>query len=216
MRRSAKEVLKKLMERYPALTACEKDIEYATQMIIDCYRNGGKVLVCGNGGSASDALHIVGELMKSFVLPREIKEETQQAIRASFDADAEYLCKNLQGALPAIALVGETALQTAYANDVAPDLAFAQQVLGYGRAGDLLIGISTSGNSTNVIYAAEVARAVGMKTVSLTGQGGGKLSLVSDCTVAVPEKETYCIQEYHLPIYHALCMAVEIEFFGNE
>jgi D-sedoheptulose 7-phosphate isomerase len=214
MRQSTIAILKDLEKRYPVLASCRDEIARAAEIIIDTYKNGGKLLACGNGGSASDALHIVGELMKSFVLKRPIREETVRAIHSVCDADADYLCKNLEGALPAIALVSETALITAYSNDAAPDLAFAQQVLGYGRRGDVLIAISTSGNSANVIYAAEVARALGVKVVSLTGQGGGKLSLVSDCTVAVPDRETYRIQELHLPVYHTLCMAIENEFFG--
>ena len=215
MKPSTFDILKNLTARYPALENCARDVEKAVELTVNCYREGGKVLTCGNGGSASDAFHIVGELMKSFVLKRDIGEERKQAIREiCSEEDAAYLCRHLEGALPAIALVGEAALITAYSNDAAPDLAFAQQVLGYGRAGDVLIAISTSGNSKNVLYAAEVARALGMKTVALTGEGGGKLSSLADCTVAVPDRETYRIQEYHLPIYHALCLAVENEFFG--
>ena len=215
MKQSTKEILLDLQKRYPALGECQESIERAAELLIRTYRDGGKVLACGNGGSASDALHIIGELMKSFVIKRRIRPEVETAIRKTCDADADLLCERLEGALPAISLVGEAALVTAYSNDTAPELAFAQQVYGHGRPGDLLIGISTSGNSRNVIYAAEVARAMGMHTLALTGAGGGKLSLVSDCTVAVPERETYRIQELHLPVYHALCLAVENEFFGG-
>ena len=171
--------------------------------------------MCGNGGSASDALHIVGELMKSFVLPRRLDEAACQAIKAVSGEDGDLLCQNLQGALPAIALVNETSLTTAYSNDVAPDMIFAQQVFGYGNAGDVLLGISTSGNSRNVVLAAKVARAKGVGVISLTGETGGALRALSDVTVAVPERETYRVQELHLPVYHALCLILEEEFFGT-
>lgn len=202
--------IKSLTERYPALEGCRSDIEKSIAILTASYRNGGKLLVCGNGGSASDALHIVGELMKGFVLPRHVKDTFEG------QADADFLKENLQGALPAIALVNEVALQTAYANDMASDLTFAQQVYGYGNQGDVLMAISTSGNSKNCIYATEVARAKGMKVISLTGVTGGKLKPISDVTVCAPATETYQIQEYHLPIYHAICLALEEKFFGGE
>ncbi|MBR7098533.1 MAG: SIS domain-containing protein [Clostridia bacterium] len=214
MKQTSKNILNQLQARYPALTECIPDIEKAAELICEGYRKGGKLLICGNGGSASDALHIVGELMKSFVLCRPVDDKTQDAIRAVAGEDAELLCNNLQGALPTIALVSESALTTAYSNDVAPDLIFAQQVLGYGCPNDVLLGISTSGNSRNVALAAKVARAKGLKVISLTGMGGGKLFSLSDVTVAVPLRETYQIQELHLPVYHALCLIVEEEFFG--
>lgn len=198
------------------LSGCMDDIHQMAEKICQCYYNGGKLLVCGNGGSASDALHIVGELMKSFVLPRKINSVVEHALMNGNDDDALYICQNLQGALPAIALVSEAALTTAYSNDVAPDMMFAQQVLGYGVAGDVLLGISTSGNSRNVVLAAKVAKAKGMQVLALTGWGGGKLKGVSDVTVAVPDSETYRVQELHLPVYHALCLAVEEEFFGKD
>ena len=203
-----------LLERFPVLGVCENEIAEAISILIDCYQKGGKLLVCGNGGSAADSLHIVGELMKGFVkqrrLPTQMKE---QLCRVS--ANGEFLYQNLQGALPAISLVNEVSLQTAYANDVAPVLNFAQQVWGQGNAGDVLIGITTSGNSENVIYAAEVARAKGMKVIALTGKGGGKMIACSDVVIAVPEKETYKVQELHLPIYHAICIALENAFFED-
>ena len=216
MKETSKGILNRLQEQYPLLSACMDDICEMTERICNCYRKGGKLLICGNGGSASDALHIVGELMKSFVLPRKIDEKLKLMLMTGNDEDASYICENLQGALPAIALVSEAALITAYSNDVAPDMMFAQQVLGYGAAGDVLLGISTSGNSKNVILAAKVARALGMQTLSLTGRGGGKLKAVSDVTVAVPEGETYRVQELHLPVYHAICLAIEEEFFGKD
>lgn len=201
-------IFDQLTARYPALSPCRPDIEAAFQIMVDSFRAGGKLLACGNGGSAADAQHIVGELMKSFVLPRHLPEEVYRRL------DDVYLCANLQGALPAISLIGESALTTAYANDCAPDLAFAQQVLGLGRPGDVLLGITTSGNSKNVLYAAKVARAQGMKTVMLTGAGGGKAAELADAIICVPETETFKVQEYHLPVYHALCLAIEEEFFG--
>ena len=173
-------------------------------------------MICGNGGSASDSLHIVGELMKGFVLQRKLPSDLQNALREAAPNSAEYLIKNLQGALPAISLVSEVALSTAYANDKASDLAFAQQVLGQGRKGDILLAISTSGNSSNVLYAAQVAKALEISVVGLTGVGGGKLSDWSNVLIDVPEKETYKIQELHLPVYHAICLALEQEFFGEE
>ena len=200
MKKTGMEILEELVRRYPQLAVCREEIAVAADRMTDCYRNGGKLLICGNGGSASDALHIVGELMKSFVLPRKLSEDDLKAFRASGARRPEYLHDNLQGALPAIALVSETSLQTAYANDVAPELAFAQQVWGLGNAGDVLLGITTSGNSENVVCAAEVARAKGMTVVALTGALGGKMKAVSDVTIAVPDTETYRIQELHLEI----------------
>ena len=208
--------LENLQARYPVLADCMAEIDASAKLMEECYRRGGKLLVCGNGGSASDALHIVGELMKGFVLPRHVNGSDRVALMNAGGEDGEYLCKNLQGALPAISLVNEAALSTAYANDMAPDLAFAQQVWGHGKAGDIFLGISTSGNSRNVLLAAKVARARGMKVIGLTGMGGGKLAPLCDACIAVPERETYRIQELHLPIYHALCLYLEQAFFGNE
>ena len=201
-------IFDELIERYPALSVCRDQIEAAAAVMIDSFKNGGKLLTCGNGGSASDAEHIVGELMKAFVLPRKLSKEMCDLL------NDDYLSSNLQGALPAVSMIGESALSTAYANDCAPDLAFAQQVLGLGREGDVLLGITTSGNSKNVLYAAKVARVQGMKIIMLTGEGGGKCVSLADVAVCVPEKETFKVQEYHLPVYHALCLAIEEEFFG--
>ncbi len=209
------DMIQQLIKRYPSLTDCSPAVEQAQAILTECYRTGGKLLVCGNGGSASDALHIVGELMKGFVLPRTVGGEARECLLQCGGEDASYLTANLQGALPAIALGNESALSTAYANDVAPDLAFAQQTWGLGRAGDVLLGISTSGNSRNVLLAAKAARARGMKVLGLTGMGGGKLATLCDACIAVPERETYRVQELHLPIYHALCLALERTFFGG-
>lgn len=198
-----------LIGRYPALEGCRKDIVKAEKLMAESFRAGGKLLACGNGGSASDAQHIVGELMKGFVLARKLPGEMREKL------DDDYLSDNLQMALPAVSLMGEAALTTAFANDCAPDLAFAQQVLGLGRKGDVLLGISTSGNSRNVLYAAKVARAQGMKVVMLTGRDGGRCASFADAAIRVPETETYKVQEYHLPVYHAICLALEEEFFGE-
>ncbi|NMA18597.1 MAG: SIS domain-containing protein [Clostridiaceae bacterium] len=203
-----------LIERYPALEAQRQAIEQAYLVIEVCYQNGGKLLIAGNGGSAADAEHIVGELMKSFVLKRKLD---QSFVDKLIEVDAEMgntLSENLQGALPAIALVGHFALSTAYMNDCDPLLCFAQQVYGYGRAGDVFVGISTSGNSKNVLYAAIVAKAKGMKVVGLTGAKESKLSVLADVCIKAPSTETYKVQEYHLPIYHALCLMIEERFFG--
>ena len=192
-----------IFERYPDLKCCENDIEKGLNLIIETYRNNGKVLVCGNGGSASDCEHIVGELMKGFLLKREIRDERL----------SKELRDNLQGALPAISLCSHTSLMTAFNNDLNPDYVFAQQVYGYGNENDLLIAISTSGNSENVLKAVEVANCIGVKTLALTGGNGGRIKEMATVTITVPSAETYKIQEYHLPIYHYLCGKVEKEFF---
>ena len=213
MKDSTKKTLDGLFVRYPALEACRAEIFAAAETICDAYRAGNKLLLCGNGGSAADAEHIVGELMKGFLKKRLLPEAAREKMKTAFPQDADYLYENLQGALPAISLVNSVALGTAFANDQAADLVFAQQVLGLGCEGDVLLAISTSGNSKNVLYAAETARVRGLKTIALTGRSGGKLKPLADVTIAVPSDETYCIQEFHLPVYHALCIAAEEEFF---
>ena len=192
-----------LYERYPALQSCKDSIEEALQLLIETYRNGGKVLVCGNGGSAADSEHIVGELMKGFMSKRPVTDERiPEALRAE-----------LQGALPAISLPSQSAILSAYANDVSPEMVYAQLVYGYGKPEDLLIALSTSGNSKNVVKAVEVANCLGMTTVALTGEKESKLSELSTVTVQVPETETYKVQELHLPVYHYLCAEVEKTLF---
>ena len=215
-----KETIKKhidlLCERYPALKIVEDDIARAYQILEDSYKNGGKLLVAGNGGSAADAEHIVGELMKGFVNPRKLEAEYSDALITVNKELGRVLSENLQGALPAIALDGHLALTTAYLNDCEPLLCFAQQVNGYGRKSDVFLGISTSGNSRNILYAATVAKAKGMKVIGLTGEKDSKLSEISDTCIQVPETETYKIQELHLPVYHCLCLMLEDTFFGKE
>ena len=209
-----------LIARYPALEGCGTDIRAAITALCECYRAGGKLIVCGNGGSASDAEHIVGELMKGFLLPRHLDEAMLDKLHAVCDAKdpraVDYFMQNLQGALPAISLPSQLAISTAFSNDQAPDLTFAQQVLGLGKEGDILLGITTSGNSKNVIYAFEIAKALGLTTVALTGTPGGRVAAddLADIVIKAPASETYVIQEYHLPIYHALSIAAEEEFFG--
>ncbi len=204
-----------LVERYPSLAVCTKEINDAFDILKDSYSHGGKLLIAGNGGSASDAEHIVGELMKSFKLARKLPEEYTQKLKEVNKDYGEVLANNLQGALPAIALDGHFALTTAYMNDCEPLLCFAQQVNGFGNPGDVLLGISTSGNSKNVLYAATVAKAKGMKVIGLTGQKDSKLSELADVTIQAPNTETYMIQELHLPIYHCLCLMLEDYFFGE-
>jgi len=215
MKATSKLFLNRLIEKYPSLSACEASIFYACEILIDCYKRNGKALICGNGGSAADAGHIVGELMKGFLLKREIPNADISAIRAAYPNDAELLSKRLQGSLPAIALTEHAALNTAYANDVDAEMIFAQQVYGYGAEGDVLVAITTSGNARNVINAAKVARSFGLKVIGLTGESGGLLNACCDACVRVPSSSTPEIQELHLPVYHALCAAVEEEFFGG-
>lgn len=217
MKISTAKKISELIQRYPALEICRADLNLAVEKICESFRHGNKILVCGNGGSASDSLHIVGELMKGFTLPRQLENFNKNFVERAekiFPNDVDYFKKNLQCALPAISLIGETALNTAVANDNAADLIFAQQVLGLGKRGDILLAISTSGNSQNALYAAEVAKVLELEIISLTGRRGGKLKNISDVTICVPATETFMIQELHLPIYHAICIAVENEFFG--
>ena len=208
--------IEELLTRYPSLEVCRKDIREAYGILESAYASGGKLLVVGNGGSAADAEHIVGELMKGFLLPRRVKEEYTQALTA---ADAELggvLAERLQGALPAIALTGHPALSTAYMNDCDPLLCFAQQVNGYGCRGDVLLALSTSGQSRNILFAVTAARAKGIKVIGMTGSAESQLSARADVCIRVPEQETYRVQEQHLPIYHCLCMMLEAHFFGEE
>lgn len=199
--------LKFMTDRYPALEGVSGDVKEAFEILRTSYENGGKLLVCGNGGSASDSEHIVGELMKGFYKKRPLPETAKEAIGE--------ISAFLQGALPAIALTGHPALTTAFSNDVRADMTFAQQVYGYGRAGDVLIALSTSGNSVNVLHAATVAKAGNLAVIGLTGQDGGRLREICDVCVAVPAQVTAEIQEYHLPVYHTLCAMLEDYFFPD-
>ncbi len=198
--------LSNLFARYPKLEGQRTEIAAALELLINCFKQQGKLLTCGNGGSAADADHIVGELMKGFYLPRKLSSEEQRRFGEVGD--------KLQGALPAVSLTQQAALLSALANDVSADMVYAQQVYGYGCPQDVLIGISTSGNASNVIRALEVARAKGMSTILLTGANGGKGAALADVTIKAPATITAEVQEYHLPIYHYLCAAVEAAFFG--
>ena len=193
-----------LYEKYPALEMCKNEIEKALEMMIDTYQNGGKVLVCGNGGSASDSEHIVGELMKGFLSKRTVEDKRIP----------QKLREGLQGALPAISLPSQSSILSAFINDVDPEMMYAQLVYGYAKERDLVIGLSTSGNSKNVVNAIEVAKCLGVKTIAMTGEKESKMSELSDVTIRVPATETYQIQEYHLPVYHYLCAEVERVMFS--
>ena len=202
-----------LVKRYPVLETVKADIERFYKMMEECYENGGKVLIVGNGGSAADAEHIVGELMKGFVKNRTVSEDMRAELLRIDPERGAALAKNLQGGLPAIALTAHTSLNTAFANDRDPVMIYAQQVNGYGNPGDVFIGISTSGNAENVMYAAVTAKAKGLKVLALTGKDGGKLAKIADASIIVPVQETYKIQELHLPIYHVLCLMLEDHFY---
>ena len=205
-----------LLINYPQLSVCLDDICVAYELIKKTCLSSGLIMTCGNGGSAADAEHIVGELMKSFKLERPVTKMQRQALLEAFPEDGTYLADNLQRCVAAISLVSQTSLTSAFINDATPDMAFAQQVFGYGKAGDLLIAISTSGNSQNVLNACKIAKSFGIGTVGMTGENGGKLRAICDICICVPASETFRIQEYHLPIYHALCAMIEIELFNKK
>jgi D-sedoheptulose 7-phosphate isomerase len=205
----------RLIVKYPELESCRGDLEGAYQLLKACFLGGGKLLACGNGGSAADSEHIVGELMKGFLQRRPLPDDLRRRLATAYPEEGNYLADHLQGALPAISLVNQVALNTAFANDVAPEMVFSQQVYGYGRPGDILLGISTSGNALNVLQAVQVARVLGLTTLGLSGADGGKLRALCDITIRVPWTATADIQERHLPVIHALCAKLENEFFGS-
>ncbi len=204
-----------LIKRYPCLNVCKDDIIAAYDILAEAYSSDKKLLVAGNGGSASDSEHIVGELMKEFKLKRKIYSDQVDRLRQIDEEMGTILAEHLQGALPAISLVGEPSLTTAFMNDAVPVLVFAQQVNGLGKAGDVFLAISTSGNSQNVLYAAVAAKSKGLKVIGLTGAKENKLMRYADVCIRVPETETYKIQELHIPVYHCLCLMLEDRFFGN-
>lgn len=204
-----------LIKRYSQLAVCKGDIEKAYFILEECYRGDHKLLIAGNGGSAADSEHIAGELMKRFKTPRPVPCKFANKLRNIDKERGENLAKNLEQGLMAIPLVAHEALTTAYINDVDGLGVFAQQLYGFGRLGDVFLGISTSGNSKNVMNATVVARALGIKVIGLTGANGGELATVSDVVIKVPETETYMIQELHQPIYHCLCLMLEERFFGG-
>ena len=204
-----------LIERYPHLKVCREDIVSAYEIMEDAYEADHKLLIAGNGGSAADSEHIAGELMKRFKTPRPVPADFKQKLMEVDPVRGESLGKNLERGLMAIPLVAHEALTTAYINDVDGLGVFAQQLYGFGRKGDVFLGISTSGNSRNIMSATVVARALGIKVIGLTGKTGGELATVSDVAIKVPETETYLIQELHLPVYHCLCLMLEDRFFGS-
>jgi len=204
----------KVSPKNSRLAGCDAEVQQAVAALITCYERDKKLLVCGNGGSAADAEHIVGELMKGFYLPRPLSDDDKARLADAADDMADLLGQNLQYGLPALSLVSHSALLTATANDLDGRLIFAQQIWGIGQDGDVLLAISTSGNSQNVLLAAQTARAKNMLVIGLTGQSGGKLAALSDIAIKVPSNHVAEIQEMHLPIYHHICASVEAHFFG--
>lgn len=207
-------LIERMLARYPDLQACAEAVSAAYQVLENCYAQGGKVMVCGNGGSAADSEHIVGELLKGFYLKRPAPPAMKARLVETFPADGEYLADHLQGALPAISLVSQVSFLTAFANDVAADMVFAQQVYAYGQVGDVLLALSTSGNARNVVHAAQVAKVKGVRVISLTGKSGGQLAGLSDVVIKVGWELTPDIQERHQAIYHTLCAMLEERFFS--
>lgn len=206
--------IQELKERYPILECNTKSIYRAYEIMVRCFERGGKLLTAGNGGSAADADHIVGELMKGFMFPRTISKELAIELNKADPDMGDELAVKLQKTLPAIALHNHGSLNTAFANDVDGEMCYAQQVLGYGEPSDVLLAISTSGNSRNILYAAVMAKAKGLTVIGLTGANGGRLSTMADEVIAVPVDITYQVQELHMPIYHCLCLMLEEHFFG--
>ncbi|MEN8157655.1 MAG: SIS domain-containing protein [Bacteroidota bacterium] len=205
--------LNRLIESLPALKSCIGEVREATDAITSCFENRGKLLICGNGGSCADADHIVGELMKSFEKKRPLTADLKNRLQIASPERGSYIAEHLQRGLPAISLCAHGALVSAFSNDVDADLVFAQQVEGYGNPGDLLLAITTSGNSINVVDAAITAKAKGMTVIGMTGQSGGRLKAFCDITICVPAKITSEVQEYHMPVYHAICKCVEDHLF---
>lgn len=205
--------IENLINRYENLKCCEGEIKAVCDLLIETFKKGNKLLICGNGGSCADASHIAGELMKGFLKLRPIDEEKKAQMKEKCPEISDDTLNKLQVGLPTVVLSDLPALNTAFSNDVDPNLIFAQQLFGLGKEGDVLIGISTSGNAKNVAETVKVAKAVGIKTVGLTGGMGGFLKANCDYSITVPEKETYKVQELHLPVYHAICATVEEYFF---
>lgn len=202
-----------LITEYPKLEICKEDIQAAADILVECFKSGGKLLICGNGGSCADAGHIAGELLKGFKSKRPLSDEVKARFTAALGEEGNYLADNLQGSLPVISLPDQTGIVSAFNNDVDPSLSYAQLVYGYAKKEDVLLGISTSGNSKNVVNAAKVAKALGIKVISLVGQNKCTLDEFSDVTVHAPHTDTAHVQELHLPIYHALCAYIEQKFF---
>ena len=213
MKQTTIDILDQLVERYPALAPLHVNIFEAFKTILKTYNNGGTLFICGNGGSAADAEHIVGELMKSFKKKRPMDEKIQESLMQMFGESGKILGETLEGGLPAVSLCSHISLKSAVANDTDPANIYAQQLFALGRAGDSLLAISTSGNAENCMRAAMIAKLTGMNTIALTGEKGGRLKEIADVTVNVPARETYLVQELHLPVYHCLCAMLEEELF---
>ncbi len=207
------ETIRELISRYPGLTGCAADVENAAAMLIECYKNGHALYTCGNGGSAADADHIVGELMKGFLKKRPVSDEFRAKLAEAYPDQADFLADNLQCGLPAVSLHSQSALLTAFANDVDASMMYAQNIFALGKTDDILIAISTSGNSKNVVNAAKIAKMIGVKVIALTGAKPCALDALADCIIHVGDTETYRVQELHLPVYHWLCARVEEEFY---
>lgn len=208
--------MEELLRRYPALSVCRAEITEALEAMTEAFCRGGKLLLCGNGGSCADCDHIAGELLKGFLSRRPADGETVRNLTAQYPEEGPNLAKKLQRGLPAISLAAHAGVMTAFANDVDPELIYAQLVYAYGKPEDVVLGISTSGNSRNVVAALRTAKALGLKTVGLTGSRESVMDSICDITIKVPETETYKVQEYHLPVYHYLCAALEERFFGAD
>ena len=215
MKDSVRDEYDLLFANHPLLRVCGESVLAAYQLLRNCYHNKGLIMVCGNGGSAADAEHIVGELMKGFKLRRPLSREQRLLIQSAFPDDGAFLSENLQQAIPAISLVSQTSISTAFINDVEAEMVFAQLVLGYGKPGDALIGLSTTGNSKNVVNACKIAKALGIRTIGFTGEKQSRLSEICDVTIRVPAQEVYRVQELHLPVYHTLCAMLEADVFGD-
>ena len=210
-----KKYISDLISKYPLLSGVESEIVEAYKILEGCFESGNKLLCAGNGGSSADSDHVATELIKQFVLVRPLGKELQDKIKSVDSANGEYLAKSLQHGLPAFSLTSNSAIVTAMSNDCDYNLAFAQQIISLGRSGDVLLAISTSGNSQSVVNAAVAAKAMGIKVIGLTGKSGGKLKEFSDCCIIVPGSDTYQIQELHLPVYHCLCLMLEYHFWGE-
>ncbi len=212
---TAREILEELMARYPQLNTCRDSIVQAHECLRQAFSAGNKLLIAGNGGSAADSDHITGELTKSFRFKRMVDPALSVALRTHFGDEGDHLSKNLEGGLPVIPLPQFAGANSAYANDTEPKAAFAQLVNALGKEGDVFLGISTSGNSANIVYSLMVAKAKGVRSIALTGASGGRCREIADICIAVPEKETFKVQELHLPVYHALCSMVEADLFDG-
>ena len=214
MKKTTQDEFDLLFAHYPSLYVCSDTVLAAFHLLYNSYYNKGLIMVCGNGGSAADAEHIVAELMKGFKMNRPLRDDQRLLLKSKFPDDSDFFSENLQQAIPALSLVSQTSLTTAFANDICSEMVFAQLVLGYGKPSDTLVGLSTTGNSRNVVNACKVAKAIGVSTIGFTGEEESLLSSVCDITIRVPAREVYRIQELHLPVYHTLCAMLETEAFS--